>query len=89
MIPASSSAVNGDGPEPAGTTAPQEKVLLLVDDSPMDQRLIGDLITRHLGWEVIAVDNGEEGRILFYDSTGGRFAEARLTEAPDPRNLAA
>jgi hypothetical protein len=28
---------------------------------------------------------GEEHRILFYDSTGARFAEVRLSEAPDPR----
>jgi hypothetical protein len=35
-----------------------------------------------------AVWAGEEGRILFYDSTGGRFAEAHLSEAPDPRKLA-
>jgi hypothetical protein len=28
---------------------------------------------------------GEEHRILFYDSTGLRFAEVRLSEAPDPR----
>src|SRR5437870_1836062 len=27
----------------------------------------------------------EEHRILFYDSTGIRFAEVRLSEAPDPQ----
>lgn len=27
----------------------------------------------------------DEHRILFYDSTGTRFAEVRLAEAPDPR----
>jgi hypothetical protein len=27
---------------------------------------------------------GEEDRILFYDSTGARFAEVRLSEAPAP-----
>lgn len=32
---------------------------------------------------------GEEGRILFYDSGGVRFAEIRLSEAPDPMQLAA
>jgi hypothetical protein len=32
---------------------------------------------------------GTEDRILFYDSTGARFAETRLSEAPDPLNLAA
>jgi hypothetical protein len=32
--------------------------------------------------------NGDEGRILFYDSNGQRFAETRLSEAPDPQRLA-
>ncbi len=32
---------------------------------------------------------GEEDRILFYDSGGLRFAETRLSEAPDPLKLAA
>ena len=36
-----------------------------------------------------AVWAGEEDRILFYDSAGGRFAETRLSEAPDPRQLKA
>jgi|SRR5207245_7093146 hypothetical protein len=36
-----------------------------------------------------AVWAGEENRILFYDSTGLRFAETRLSDAPDPRQLAA
>jgi hypothetical protein len=31
---------------------------------------------------------GEEDRILFYDSAGVRFAEVRLSEAPDPLKLA-
>jgi hypothetical protein len=31
-----------------------------------------------------AVWAGEEDRILFYDSNGQRFAETRLSEAPDP-----
>jgi len=35
-----------------------------------------------------AVWAGEEGRLLFYDSTGRRFAQTRLTEAPDPLRLA-
>jgi hypothetical protein len=30
-----------------------------------------------------AVWAGEENRILFYDSGGARFAESRLSEAPD------
>jgi hypothetical protein len=34
-----------------------------------------------------AVWAGEENRILFYDSAGARFAESRLSEAPDPRAL--
>lgn len=36
-----------------------------------------------------AVWAGEEDRILFYDSNGQRCGEVRLTEAPDPRKLAA
>jgi hypothetical protein len=36
-----------------------------------------------------AVWAGDEHRILFYDSTGTRFAEARLCESPDPAKLAA
>ncbi len=36
-----------------------------------------------------AVWAGEENRILFYNSCGERVAETRLTDAPDPRSLAA
>lgn len=36
-----------------------------------------------------AVWAGEENRILFYDSTGERFAENRLSDAPDPSRLVA
>jgi hypothetical protein len=36
-----------------------------------------------------AVWAGKEDRILFYDSTGVRFAETRLSEGPDPQQLAA
>jgi hypothetical protein len=36
-----------------------------------------------------AVWAGEENRILFYDSTGLRFGETRLSEGPDPVRLAA
>lgn len=36
-----------------------------------------------------AVWAGDEDRILYYDSTGTRFKETRLSEAPDPRRLAA
>jgi hypothetical protein len=35
-----------------------------------------------------AVWAGEEGRVLFYDSRGQRFAQIRLSEAPDPLQLA-
>src|SRR5437016_1313516 len=34
-----------------------------------------------------AVWAGEENRVLFYDSSGLRFAETRLSEAPDPVTL--
>ena len=36
-----------------------------------------------------AVWAGDENRILFYDSSGARFAEVRLSEAPDPLELVA
>jgi hypothetical protein len=35
-----------------------------------------------------AVWAGDENRVLFYDSQGQRFAQSRLSEAPDPRQLA-
>jgi hypothetical protein len=35
-----------------------------------------------------AVWAGDEDRILFYDSTGQRFAETSLSESPDPLKLA-
>jgi hypothetical protein len=34
-----------------------------------------------------AVWSGEENRILFYNSTGERVTEARLSEGPDLRSL--
>lgn len=36
-----------------------------------------------------AIWAGEENRILFYNCNGERFAETRLSEAPDPGSLAA
>jgi hypothetical protein len=36
-----------------------------------------------------AVWAGDEDRVLFYDSAGQRFAETRLSEGPDARELAA
>src|SRR4051812_18185186 len=36
-----------------------------------------------------AVWAGEENRLLFYNSSGERVGETRLSEAPDPRGLAA
>jgi hypothetical protein len=32
---------------------------------------------------------GDENRILFYDCTGHRFAETKLTDSPDPLQAAA
>jgi hypothetical protein len=34
-----------------------------------------------------AIWAGEENRFLFYDSQGGRFAQTRLSDGPDPRVL--
>jgi hypothetical protein len=39
--------------------------------------------------KVYAVWTGEEDRVLFYDGSGERFAETRLSEGPDPLDLAA
>lgn len=39
--------------------------------------------------QIYAVWAAQENRILFYDSTGARFAETQLMESPDPRKLAA
>jgi hypothetical protein len=36
-----------------------------------------------------AVWAGEENRVLFYDSSGERFAETKLSESPDVGRLAA
>jgi hypothetical protein len=36
-----------------------------------------------------AIWAGDENRILYYDSRGERVAETKLSEAPDPRALAA
>ncbi len=41
------------------------------------------LLRNHAVWA------GDESRVLFYDSTGARFAETRLSESPDPEKLAA
>jgi hypothetical protein len=35
-----------------------------------------------------AVWAGEENRILFYENSGERYAELRLSDAPDPLQLA-
>ncbi len=39
--------------------------------------------------QTYAVWAGEENRILYYDSTGLRFGETRLSEGPDPLGMAA
>jgi len=36
--------------------------------------------------KLYAIWAGDENRILFYDSTGIRYAETRLSDAPDPAN---
>jgi CheY-like chemotaxis protein len=60
MIPATSPHAEPCGPDPGATPEPRARTLLLVDDSPLDQRLIGDLIARQLGWAVTAANNGHE-----------------------------
>lgn len=39
--------------------------------------------------KIYAIWAAEENRILFYDSTGARFAETRLCDSPEPSLLAA
>lgn len=39
--------------------------------------------------KVHAIWAGDENRILFFDSTGTRYAETRLSESPEPGKLAA
>lgn len=36
-----------------------------------------------------AIWAGDENRIIFYDCSGTRFAESRLSDSPDPSRLAA
>ena len=60
MIPASSSPEDPRAGDPPEVTAPRPKTLLLVDDNPMDQHLIGDLIGKQLGWEVVTAGSGDE-----------------------------
>lgn len=67
------------------------------DQTPLEEALI----TRHgrpcgLYFEVhgprmlknYAIWAGDENRILYYNSSGERMAETKLSEAPDPRLLA-
>lgn len=39
--------------------------------------------------KVHAIWAGDENRILFFDSTGTRYAETRLSESPEPEKWAA
>src|SRR5262245_38350526 len=39
--------------------------------------------------KTLAIWSSEENRVLFYDSTGTRFRETRLSESPDPEALVA
>lgn len=68
------------------------------DQTPLEQALI----TRHgrpcgLYFQIqgprllknYAIWAGEENRIIYYNSSGERVAETKLSEAPDPRALAA
>jgi hypothetical protein len=68
------------------------------EQTPLEQALI----TRHgrpcgLYFQVLgprllknyAIWAGEEDRIIYYNCNGERVAETRLSEAPDPRALAA
>jgi CheY-like chemotaxis protein len=65
--------------EPGGVSAAR-KTLLLVDDSPVDQRLIQDLIARQLGWEVVAARDAGEALERLRD----RFVSIVLTDLVMP-----
>ena len=78
-------------------------ILCRHDNLDPDQTPLGEsLITRHgrpcgLYFEVhgprllknYAIWAGDENRIIYYNSSGERMAETKLSEAPDPRLLAA
>jgi hypothetical protein len=70
--------------DPAQT--PMQEALLKQSGKPcgMTFQVSGPRLLR-----IYAVWAAQENRILFYDSTGARFAETTLMKSPDPRKLAA
>ena len=75
---------SGDHLDPAQT--PMQEALLKRSGKPcgMTFQVSGPRMLR-----TFAVWAAQENRILFYDSTGTRFAETTLMESPDPKKLAA
>ena len=50
----------GSAPEPVSIPGDDHTSVLIVDDSPVDQRLAGAIIESRLGWKVICAGNGAE-----------------------------
>ena len=69
-----------------------DRQLLVVRSSPADDRETCGLFFQVEGPRLLktyAVWAGDEHRILFYDSTGRRFQEVRLSESPAAGRMAA
>src|SRR5262245_60351752 len=47
-------------PHPADASQSTEASILVVDDSPMDRTLVGNLVEQGLGWRVRYASNGTE-----------------------------
>jgi len=69
--------------DPAQTTLTQALLQRAGKPCGMTFQVQGPRLVR-----VYAVWAAQEHRVLFYDSTGTRFAESKLLESPDPKKLA-
>src|SRR5437868_4877973 len=50
----------GPSPAPGSPKRASQTTVLVVDDSPMDQRLAAGIVENRLGWTVICANNGTE-----------------------------
>jgi CheY-like chemotaxis protein/anti-sigma regulatory factor (Ser/Thr protein kinase) len=69
-----------EAPDGRRGDAPRAHSLLLVDDSPVDQHRIGDLVARHLGWEIHVAPDADEALLLLR----GRPVDLVLTDVVMP-----
>lgn len=74
-IPSLPAAPGDRGGDAAGVHS-----MLLVDDSPVDQHLVGDLVARHLGWAVHVAADADEALLLLR----GRPVDLVLTDLVMP-----